>query len=101
MFIDYYIPGGAHKEMLRTVFADPEVAALFEQQFVNVARESGQAVLVFTDAGGNEYHESRRFAAGGPDGVGRKRIGRNGEGIPSGKSPARISEELYGDVGAG
>ena len=51
VFIDYYIPGGAHKEMLRTVFADPEVAALFEQQFVNVARESGQAVLVFTDAG--------------------------------------------------
>lgn len=26
VFIDYYIPGGAHKEMLRTVFADPEVA---------------------------------------------------------------------------
>ena len=93
--------------MLRTVFADPEVAALFEQQFVNVARESGQAVLVFTDAGGNELHRVRNIMSpedllrGGPDGVGRKRIGRNGEGIPSGKSPARISEELYGDVGAG
>lgn len=61
MFIDYYIPGGAHKEMLRTVFADPEVAALFEQQFVNVARESGQAVLVFTDAGGNELHRVRNI----------------------------------------
>ena len=61
VFIDYYIPGGAHKEMLRTVFADPEVAALFEQQFVNVARESGQAVLVFTDAGGNELHRVRNI----------------------------------------
>lgn len=61
IFIDYYIPGGAHKEMLRTVFADPEVTDFFGQRFVNVARESGQAVLVFMDAGGNELHRIRNI----------------------------------------
>lgn len=56
VFIDYYLPGGAHQEMLRTVFADPEVADFFGQQFVNVARETGPVALVFRDAGGNELH---------------------------------------------
>lgn len=56
VFVDMYIPGGAHKEMLRTVFADPEVASLFERHFVNVSRESGRAFLIFQDADGKELH---------------------------------------------
>lgn len=56
VFIDYYTVGSVHKELLRTVFTDPEVTDLFTEHFVNVGREGDSTLLVFTDASGNELH---------------------------------------------
>lgn len=56
VFTDYYAPGTVHKELLRTVFADPEVTDLFMENFINVSREGDQVQLVFSDASGKELH---------------------------------------------
>ena len=56
IFVEYYQPGNTHREMVRTVFTDPEVCALFEQHFINLSRETGQNLLVFAAADGRELH---------------------------------------------
>lgn len=56
IFYDHYRNGNVHQELLRTVFADPDVAECFEQNFINVAVEGDESMLVFTDASGKELH---------------------------------------------
>lgn len=56
VFLDLYTLGGAHKEMLRTVYADPEVTDLFTDKFINVSREADAAALIFLDVAGEELH---------------------------------------------
>ena len=56
IFTDYYTVGSVHKELLRTVFADPEVTDLFTEHFVNVGKEGDSTILVFSDDRGNELH---------------------------------------------
>lgn len=60
IFTDYYTPGSVHKELLRTVFADPEVTDLFTEHFINVGREGDSTLLIFSDARGNELHRVMR-----------------------------------------
>lgn len=60
LFTDFYIPGNQHKELLQTVFADPEVTELFVGHFVNVARVGERAFLQFADASGKEIHRVER-----------------------------------------
>lgn len=56
IFTDYYMAGTTHKELVKQVFADPEVTDLFMQNFVNVGREGNRTMLVFSDASGKELH---------------------------------------------
>lgn len=56
LFLYTYVAGNAHQELLRTVFADPEVTDFFEQHFVSVAVEGGEPSLRFLDAEGQELH---------------------------------------------
>lgn len=56
VFVDYYIPGTAHKKLQNMVFADPEVTDFFAKYFINVSVESDRALLSFLDASGNELH---------------------------------------------
>lgn len=56
IFTDYYTPGSGHTELVKKVFADPEVNDFFTAHFINLARESGQNEMVFSDAQGNELH---------------------------------------------
>lgn len=56
VFTDYYTIGSEHKELLRTVFADPEVTDFFAEHFVNVGSEGDSTLLIFSDVSGNELH---------------------------------------------
>lgn len=62
IFTDMFTLGGAHKEMLRTVYADPEVTDLFTDRFVNISREADQPALIFLDATGRELHRLTEVA---------------------------------------
>lgn len=56
IFTDCYTTGSVHKELLRTVFADPEVTDFFTDKFVNVGREGNETCLIFSDSFGKELH---------------------------------------------
>lgn len=60
VFIDNYTPGSAHKEMVRSLFTDPELTDFFKEHFINIGNETDRSVLVFTDADGQELHRILR-----------------------------------------
>ncbi len=62
IFIDHYVAGNLHKELVQNVFSDPEVTELFTAHFVNIGHETEQAFLQFTDASGKELHRVRSVA---------------------------------------
>ena len=56
IFIDYYVEGRVHQELVKKVFTDPEVVDFFAGHFINVARVNDNACLVFADGNGRELH---------------------------------------------
>lgn len=56
VFTDYYTLGNRHNELVKKVYADPDVNDFFTAHFVNIGRESDRNVMVFTTAEGEELH---------------------------------------------
>lgn len=56
IFIDCYVEGRIHQEMVKDVFTDPEVADFFNEYFINISRIDSNACLIFADDNGRELH---------------------------------------------
>ncbi len=56
IFIDNYVDGREHQNIVDTVFTDPNVTDFFVKHFINISREGKQARFVFTAANGEELH---------------------------------------------
>lgn len=64
LFVDYYIEGNAHRELVQQVFTDPEVTDFFMKNFVNTSIEGDSAFLAFYDVDGNELHRIKEVGSG-------------------------------------
>ncbi len=60
IFIDNYMEGRIHQELVKNVFADPEVTDFFDEHFVNISRANNGASLIFADGNGRELHRLER-----------------------------------------
>lgn len=86
IFADYYVSkGGERRNQAAMTFRDPDVAAFFNEHFVNFSRDTSFTALLFTDVHGKVLHRLAEI----PD---ARRLLEEGKRVAAGRGMAAMQE---------